>query len=293
WKAVLNHFFSVFHALNIGADPVCVDASRVLRLAGTKHTKTNKTVKNYYVHDHKYNVGNEILGRYLPPFKFKERKQHTKKQNTKRVKPLLTLHSMFYARMKDLEKLTELRQGDMKGYRQNACFVYRYNACLFTDDTEKALQLTLELNQKFAEPLTDNEVITATQSAEQGYFKLLAFNEGKDSEEMKAWLKANKGLYKRPGYNYWNSTLIKMFDITADEQKELKSIISNAEKNRRKMLANREMRGSVSQEEYRQQQADKTATRLSELKNLIADNPDITNKELASHFKCSVSTIQR
>lgn len=281
WKAVLNHFFSVFQSLKVGADPVCVDASRVLRLAGTKHSKTNKTVKNYYVHEHQYNVGNELLGKYLPPFKFKERKQQTKKHNTKKVKPLLTQHSLFYSRMKDLEKLTEIRQGDMKGYREYACFIYRYNACLFTDDTEKALQMTLELNQMFSKPLTDNEVISATQSAEQGYFKRLAFEQGKESEEMKAWLKAYRGVYKRPGYNYSNKRLIKLFEITADEQKHLDSIISSEEKKHRKMLANREIRGSVSRDEYKQQQQEKTDDKLWLLQRALERYPDATKVELA------------
>ena len=86
--------------------------------------------------------------------------------------------------------------------------------CYFTEDIEKSLNDTLELNNMFRQPLSQNEVRNATKSAET-VFK----NQSKD-------------------YKYKNETLINLLEISNEEQKEMKTIISKDEYKRRKRLRN-------------------------------------------------------
>src|SRR3712207_7892121 len=49
------------------------------------------------------------------------------------------------------------------------CFLYRYYSCCFTQDTEKALQDTLEFNKGFVLPLDEKTVRSQTRQAEKAY----------------------------------------------------------------------------------------------------------------------------
>ncbi|MDO4536443.1 MAG: DNA-binding response regulator, partial [Clostridium perfringens] len=79
----------------------------------------------------------------------------------------------------------------------------------FTEDVEKSLNDTLELNSMFRQPLSEKEVRRATKSAET-VFK----NQNKD-------------------YKYKNETLINLLEILDVEQREMKTIISKKEYKRR------------------------------------------------------------
>ena len=74
--------------------------------------------------------------------------------------------------------------------------------CYFTEDTEKSLNDTIELNNMFKQPLREQEVIRATKSAEKVY------------------------LSKNKDYKYKNETLINLLEISDIEQKEMLTIIS-------------------------------------------------------------------
>ena len=114
----------------------------------------------------------------------------------------------------DIIKLCELREYDLKGHRELILFLYRYYLCYFTEDVEKALYDTLELNSMFKQPLSEKEVIRVTKSAEKVY---------KDQTK---------------DYKYQNETLINLLEISDEEQKEMITIIDNEEYKRRKRLRN-------------------------------------------------------
>ncbi len=120
-----------------------------------------------------------------------------------------TERSLYYARLQDIIKLCELREYDLKGHRELILFLYRYYSCYFTEDVEKALYDTLEVNSMFRQPLSENEVVRATRSAETVY---------KDQNK---------------DYKYKNETLINLLEISEDEQKEMLTIISKDEYRRR------------------------------------------------------------
>ena len=66
-----------------------------------------------------------------------------------RPKKVLFVHrerSLYYTRLQDLIKLCELREYNLKGHRELILFLYRYYLCYFTEDIEKSLNDTLEVN---------------------------------------------------------------------------------------------------------------------------------------------------
>ena len=166
-----------------------------------------KIIDNY---DYLYEL-REIQNEYMPELSEKALKKRG------RPKKVLFVHrerSLYYARLQDLIKLCELREYNLKGHRELILFLYRYYLCYFTEDIEKSLNDTLELNNMFRQPLSQNEVRNATKSAET-VFK----NQSKD-------------------YKYKNETLINLLEISNEEQKEMKTIISKDEYKRRKRLRN-------------------------------------------------------
>lgn len=120
---------------------------------------------------------------------------------------LFTEYSLYHARIIDITKICELRNYDVEGHREIILFLYRYFSACFTQDTDEALNRALELNAMFKKPLPEKEVIQDTKSATRAYENKL--------------------------YKYTNKKLIEILDITLEEQKYLKTIISGKEKYRR------------------------------------------------------------
>ena len=89
---------------------------------------------------------------------------------------------------------------------------------------------TLEVNSIFKQTLGEKEVIRATRSAETVY---------KDQNK---------------NYKYKNETLINLLEVTEEEQKEMKTIISKDEYRRRKRERNNKAYNSEeAKEKYKNQ----------------------------------------
>ena len=208
WKAAEDYFYKTLK--EFGADRQALDATRILRIPGSINPKTHTEVKIIDNYDYLYEL-REIQNEYMPELSEKALKKRG------RPKKVLFVHrerSLYYTRLQDLIKLCELREYNLKGHRELILFLYRYYLCYFTEDIEKSLNDTLELNNMFRQPLSQNEVRNATKSAET-VFK----NQSKD-------------------YKYKNETLINLLEISNEEQKEMKTIISKDEYKRRKRLRN-------------------------------------------------------
>ena len=80
----------------------------------------------------------------------------------------------------------------------------------------------MNLNDKFIDPLPEKSVKSYVQSSVRAYYEHL--------ED------------KTKGYNYKNDTLIELYNITPEEQKQLKTIISQREKYDRKNKRRRQNR---------------------------------------------------
>lgn len=202
WKAVEEYLYNDLKVY--GADRKALDPTRILRIPGSINSKSKTKVKVLEEYNYVYDL-REIQDNYLPELQPSPKK----KGRPKKVVFIHRERSLYYARMKDLAKLCELRGYKLKGHRELILFLYRYYLCYFLEDTEKALQDTLELNNMFIPPLRQNEATRATRSAEKVY------------------------LDKNKDYKYKNETLIELLEITEEEQRFMTTIISNKEYKRR------------------------------------------------------------
>ena len=203
WKAVEEYFYRSLK--EFGADRQALDATRILRIPGSINSKTHTEVKIIDNYDYLYDL-REIQNEYMPEL---SEKAPIRRGRPKKVKYIYRERSLYYARIQDLIKLCELREYNLKGHRELILFLYRYYLCYFTEDIEKSLNDTLELNNMFKQPLREKEVLSSTKSAET-VFK----DQNKD-------------------YKYKNETLINLLEISDEEQKEMKTIISKEEYKRR------------------------------------------------------------
>lgn len=241
WQAVERYLYEKLKT--VGADPACLDCTRVLRVAGSVNSKNGQMVKILETQDVKYEL-REIQQDYLPPLKPNKKKGKAKKGGRPpKIRQLYNLYTLYFARMQDLFKLCEVREWNLTGYREKIVFLYRYWDCCFSRDTELALENALELNKRFSNPLSENEVIKATKSAEKTYLDI------------------NKE------YKYKNETLIDWLEITPEEQWELQTIIGKEEKYRRNNERRNERRRNKEGLTARQQKKQEKINTVLELKN--------------------------
>ena len=131
---------------------------------------------------------------------------------------------------------------------------------VYHDDEDEALYNALELNKKFTEPLNEIELIEDTESASR--------------------------YYKDLKYKYSNAKLIKLLDITEEEQKQLKTIISTKEKYRRNNLRRYRERRDKEGKTEKEIERDKRLIKIKELKQ-----KKYTNKEIAEMLGITERTV--
>ena len=103
--------------------------------------------------------------------------------------------------------------------------------------------------------------------------------------------------YPGAGYNLKNATIINWLDITTEEQIHLRTIIDANEKRRRKRERDkftfREKNGSVSREEYLDQQKEKREDKLGQLQKAMKQYPKASNVKLAELLAISEGYIRK
>ena len=283
WRAVENYFAEQLK--EIGADTKATDPARIFRLAGSINSKNNATVKAEYRHDYRYDI-HQLQYDYLPELSPKKLAVKKKGRKTKIVR-MFNIYTLHLSRARDIAKLVELREGDVKGYRETILFLYRYFTACFTDDPDKALEDTLSLNSEFILPLPEKEVRSATKSAEKAW---------KAKSDAKADATAKAMGYPGAGYNLPNSKIIEWLGITPEEQKHLSSIIDKDEKRRRNTEARRKKRreeGMRPMEEYNQERKQKVETKVETLLRLMKDNPQWSNVRLSKEMGVSEGYIRK
>ena len=278
WQAIQNYLIDKLRPL--GGDPRAADAARIFRLAGSISSKNGNEVKVQYRHDYEYTL-REIQDEYLPDLKPQTEKSRPGRK--KKILHLFNVYTLHGARLQDLDRLVNLRHGDMSGHRETTLFLYRYWSCCFEQDPETAIQHTLEFNRMFTHPLSEREVLRATRSAEKAYHA----KSNKEANE-----RAQAMGYPGAGYRISNAKLISWLDITREEQKHLRTIIGVPEKNRRRREARRAA-GMMSREEYLKKEAQKTISKQELIKRELEKNPQISIRKLAEKTGMSKSAIQR
>lgn len=262
--------------IDVGADKSVNDCTRVLRVVGTINSKNGEMCqllensKRMYLLRNLYDVFMDREEKAVP-------KDKKKIKTTSNIRHRFTLYSLHYARKEDLLIICELRKWQMKGHREKVLFLYRYWSCVFLQDMELALEQTLDLNQKFVNPLSKWEVVSATRSAEKYFNDYL-----ENKKEKKAYVSG-----KYIGFNPRNSTLIDFLDITEEEQKHLKTIISTEEKYRRNNKRRNEKRRNEKGLTPKQQEIVLRGKKIQELKN-----QGYKQKEVAKKLSVSLRTVK-
>lgn len=260
WKAIEEYLYKELK--DFGADRKALDPTRILRVEGSINSKSNTKVKvldeNNYIYDLR-----EIQKNFLPELQ----PSKSKKGRPKKTVYIHRERSLYQARLNDLITICELREYDLRGHRELILFLYRYYLCYFTEDTEKALQDTLELNNEFIAPLREKEVISATRSAERVYLK-------QDKQ-----------------YKYKNETLIELLDITEQEQMKLSIIFSKEEYKRR----DREYQKKKYQEKLKKEgkitKQEELKILRKKIKTLRAKG--LLNKEISEQMNIPIKSLER
>lgn len=287
WNSVQNYLLN--QVKDLGGDSKAIDAARVFRVAGSINSKNGQMVHVEYRHDFKYAL-RDIQHDYLPdlePVIDKKKPKKKKAGRNKKVIHLFNIYSLNYARILDITKLVELRDYDVKGYRETICFLYRYWTCCLCNDMEDAYRQTVEFNETLKNPLPLRELKRATKSAEKAY-------EAKSNKEANE--RAIKMGYPGAGYNISNAKLINWLDITQDEMVHLKTIINPKEKRRRDLERKERQRREQGIRTEEQRRADDKAAVMEKaeiIRNLKEEHPGISVRKLAELSGIPKSTVQR
>lgn len=279
WRAIETFFMDQLKEL--GADAKATDPARIFRLAGTINSKNQTVVKAEYRHDYRYDI-HQLQYDYLPELSPERMAVKKKGRNTKVVR-MFNTYTLHLSRARDLAKLVELRSGDMEGYRETICFLYRYFTCCFTDDPVRALEDTLDLNSEFLHPLPEKQVINATKCAQKAW---AAKSNAKANEVAKSLG------YPGAGYNMTNSKIIEWLGITPEEQEHLSTIIGTGEKRRRNTRAKMESRRAQGVKP-RQEYLTEAERKRKIIRQAIKENPTMSIRALAKHTGQSRSEVQR
>lgn len=247
----------------VGSDPMAKDASRVLRIVETVNSKSGEVCRVVHVQSGadgepiRYNF--EYLAEALLPaarWTIEQQRQELAEQREKRAakKPFLLVpggkagnlrgfsgRQLAWDRLEDLRKLAELRGGVSEGNRMQHLF-WQLNFLLLSGATNskqmyhEAAALARELDPQWN--CRSKELMTL-------FSKAKAYEAGEKISFC--------GRDYAPLYTPRNDTLINLFGITTDEQRQLKTIVSEAEaaeRHRKREEGRRRASGAVDRATY-------------------------------------------
>lgn len=279
WQACEN--WLIQNLRDYGADLAASDAARVLRLAGTVNSGNGALASLLKIYDADYEYSlREIQSEYLP--ELKPFSKYKPKGNLSKIGRLFNLYTLHWARIEDLQTLQNMRADaghKAEGVREIMCFLFRYWTACFTSNPIRSLEETLAFNEGFLDPLNTFEVEKATASAEKGW---RAWQENFD-ESGNIVRQVDQ---KLKGYNYKNTTLIRLLGITQDEQRHMKTIISREEKQRRDTESSRAARRNGDGLTSRQTSK---LRKQREVNRMVSEG--LKPKEMAKHLDCSTRYV--
>lgn len=274
---------------DMGADPSARDASRVLRLVGTVNTKTNEFTRVVYVNGSMHSPTaysfDQFADDVLPHTReeiesFREKRRQFKLIHGNKADTLKSLsgNQLAWHRLKDLQKLSELRNGFKEGERMTA-LLWQMNFAFLSGQIHpsqswyEAKTLAAGIDPTWSLPLGDLSTL---------YSKAKAHQQGKRIEY--------NGREYSPLYTPKNQTLIEIFKVTPDEERQLRTIVSESEslrRHREREKARRKALGAQSREDYL-----KTAEgRRTQARALREQGLSI--RKIAAAMETSVSQVQR
>ena len=257
WELVRDRILNDLSAItdympSVSVDYRCSDVARVLRAVGTYNTKAKQFCKVVETHQVRYTLDDLLECFYdvnisdlravrATPKNDSDNGQTTLREAKKwqeiKVKDsktgmvrIFNAYNLICTRLRDFKKLLELRNGHMAGMRDEFLTMYGWTV-ISKKDTLETLQRELEgINCYFSEPLSDKEIAYKAQYIFKRFNKEVI--KGQDPTTMTQFDR----------YYFKNATIIKKLNITDLEQRQLETIISKEEKNRRDKKQKRDKR---------------------------------------------------
>lgn len=256
WNACQRHL--VDKLAELGADPAAKDASRVLRLVDTVNTKSGNICRVVHVQEEagepaRYNF--EYLCEMLLPVARWDIEAQQKRRRDRQLTLIpggrqsnlkgFSGRQLAWDRLEDLRRLADLRGGVVEGERMQHLF-WRLNFLLLSGATNASLMyheasaLARELGANWNH--RSKELMTLYSKAKA--------NEAGETVEF-------NGRKLPPLYTPRNDTLINLFQITDDEQRQLRTILSKdqalerrRERDRKRDEERRRAAGAIEREAY-------------------------------------------
>lgn len=259
WSRLQNHLIKTFKdsLKSIGeVDTRVKDPARVLRVEGTINSKSDKVVKCLVNNKHELYDLYDLYNTYTP---YKPQKVTERKKSKAGIKLLKSKATLNNARLKDLEKILELREYDLTGIRNSFLMFYTTYYILVNNSTYED---TLQEIKSVASRIKSKNY---TSLAELNSF---VRNGVKKVEEHK---KGYKVLPK-------SETIIEWLQISEDEQRELITLKSKEIKQENNNAQRREKRRNDEGLTSREQQKRDTIKAIQELKEKGFNNTQIADK---------------
>ena len=278
--------------LLVGADPKATDACRVLRLVSTVNSKSGEVCREVYCQrgsdGHPVRHDFEVLAGLLLPFSRQEveqRRNNYKSVNwRKRWSERTELETfcgrqLAWDRLSDLRRLALMRGGLAEGWRMEFLF-WSINFLLLSGAAtsasmyREARSLVHELAPGWSDYRSQELMTLYAKARQHEAGKKIDFNGKKYS----------------PLYTPKNQTLIEKFEITEDEQRRLRTIITPKIKNERKskkLMDQRRAGGVLSREVYLLQ------SNAKRLKALELRSQGRSIRDIAKELDIGKSTVGR
>lgn len=240
------------------ADPKCSDAARVVRISGTVNTKTGRAAEAWATGD-RYTFA-DLKAAINAEFKRDNPKQQCvpidrQRKNSRpsagvqvdvgKVSSLFNLHSLAYARMKDLRKLAQVRGGLLSENRRRAIWIYAVSAAQFCklEDTLRA-EVESFIEDCISQPEKYKAAVNYESTVDRFRNEYLLIAAAVPSFKAREQLGRDKSRYTLS-----NKYIISQLGIDESEQRHLVTIISKDEKRQRQAVAKRKSRRAAGAEE--------------------------------------------
>lgn len=288
----LMHYITVQYISllrEIGSDPAASDLARMLRMPGTVNTKYGVEVKVEIWRQLEYSL--QDLYEFCTPIEQAQKRGKRRKGSIAIFtgkKGVKTLYSLNAARVSDLQKLVEIRGGDLTGCRNTFIYIYSFTVCLFLKsrvDTADFIQPILEqIYSRTAKPMKKSEINATIKSACND---AIEFMEAFAANEF-----SMRGLPRTLIKPMKNETVIDKLGITDDEIKQMRTIITGEESYSRKVQKRRES-GIRPMKEYNAERREQIEDKLWELKQAIERHPNANQREIAKYLGWGQATVNR
>ena len=284
WRACQERLKDVL--ANLGADPKARDAARVLRVIGTRHRRAGATVEALTTTREARPFG-ELADKILPYTRAEIRDLRVQKALRRSQEPLwtppkdFTQASLWEARLTDLQALRELRWfGEpMPDFRDRWLFLA--GAAMSWISPPEVLRRELHSLAEEVGGWTPGH----TDSKMHAIFRT--------SREHQAGKRVEwDGVKISPRYRFRNQTILDWLEVTPEEERRLKTVISDEERRRRDRERKKQERRSSKEVEMSREEYEGRA-RERRMGALELRQKGLSRSQISEALGVSLSTVKR